>query len=73
MNCCKKKCKKCEKYSEKYIEYKNKYLKVETKNDELIEMIEGLCETQKAIAQYIESQNKRKEKVSGVNIQKKTT
>ncbi len=32
------------------------YLKQETKNDELIEILEKLSETQKTILEYIESQ-----------------
>tara|TARA_R100000734_G_C3271243_1_gene67140 strand:+ start:53 stop:352 length:300 start_codon:yes stop_codon:yes gene_type:complete len=73
-SCSKVKCEKCEKYCEKCRKYKSLYLKQETKNDELIEMIESLCETQKAIAQYIETvKNKENEKVSGVNIKKITT
>lgn len=73
-SCSKVKCEKCEKYCEKCRKYKSLYLKQETKNDELIEMIESLCETQKAIAQYIETvKNKENGKVSGVNIKKITT
>ncbi len=61
MRCCKNKCDKCKKY-------KDRYFKQETKNDELFEMIESLIETQNKLIEYIESQ-----KVSGVNIKKKTT
>ena len=68
MKCCKNKCKTCERYSEKCMEYKKKYLKQETRNDELVEMLESLLETQKKICEYIEN-----EKVSGVNIKKKTS
>lgn len=73
-SCSKAKCEKCEKYCEKCKKYKSLYLKQETRNDELIEMMQRLCETQKAIAQYIETvKNKENEKVSGVNIKKITT
>tara|TARA_R100001509_G_scaffold137225_1_gene91172 strand:+ start:3209 stop:3436 length:228 start_codon:yes stop_codon:yes gene_type:complete len=68
MKCCKNKCKKCERYSEKCMEYKKKYLNQETRNDELVEMLESLIETQKKICEYIEN-----EKVSGVNIKNKTS
>jgi len=68
MNCCKKSCKKCEEYCEKCKKYKTLYIKQETKNDELVEMLESLMETQKQIVEYIESQ-----KVSGVNLKKKTS
>ena len=64
---CTKKCERCKKY-------KDKYLKQETRNDELIEMIESLCETQKAIAQYIETiKNKENKKVVGVKCENKTS
>ena len=59
MKCSKKKCEKCKKY-------KTMYLKQETKNDELIEILEKLSETQKTILEYIESQ-----KVVGVESEKK--
>ncbi len=49
MKCSKKKCERCNKY-------KTLYLKQETKNDELIEILEKLSETQKTILEYIESQ-----------------
>jgi hypothetical protein len=39
-SCTKKSCDRCKKY-------KDKYLKQESKNDELMEMIESLLETQK--------------------------
>lgn len=68
MNCFKNKCERCKKYSDKCHEYRNKYLKQETKNDELMEMIDSLVETQLKIVEYIESK-----KVSGVNIKKITT
>ena len=64
MKCCKNKCKKC-KVNITRIE---KYLKQETRNDELVEMLESLIETQKKICEYIEN-----EKVSGVNIKNKTS
>ncbi len=68
MKCCKKSCKKCEEYCEKCKKYKVLYIKQETKNDELQEMIESLLETQLKIVEYIESK-----KVSGVNLKKKTS
>jgi|TARA_R100000988_G_C3978580_1_gene155578 hypothetical protein len=56
---CSKKCERCKKY-------KSLYLKQETKNDELIEILEKLSETQKIILEYIGSQ-----KVVGVESEKK--
>lgn len=58
---CSKKCDRCKKY-------KDKYLKQETKNDELLEMLESLLETQKKIAEYIENT-----KVFGVKCENKTS
>jgi hypothetical protein len=57
--CSKKPCEKCKKY-------KMKYLKQETKNDELIEIIETLMESQKKIVEFLENK-----KVVGVNLKKK--
>jgi hypothetical protein len=59
--CSKKSCEKCRRYKEKY-------LKQESKNDELVEMIESLLETQKKIVEYLDER-----KVVGVNIKKKTS
>ncbi len=63
--CSNKPCERCRRY-------RDKYLKLETKNDELIEMIESLAETQKKIAEYISNVEESK-KVVGVNIKKKTS
>jgi len=59
--CSKKHCEKCRKY-------RDKYLKQESKNDELIEMIESLLETQKKIIEYLDQ-----EKVVRVNIKNITS
>ena len=59
MKCSKKKCEKCKKY-------KTMFLKQETKNDELVEILDKLTETQYKIWEYIESQ-----KVVGVESEKK--
>lgn len=56
---CYKKCERCKRY-------KTMFLKQQTKNDELIEILEKLSETQKKILEYIESQ-----KVVGVNVKNK--
>jgi len=56
--CTKKSCDRCKKYKEKY-------LKQETRNDELLEMLESLLETQKKIAEYIDNK-----KVVGVKCEK---
>jgi len=55
---CTKKCERCKKYKEKYLQQ-------ETRNDELLEMLESLLETQKKIAEYIENK-----KVVGVECKK---
>lgn len=59
--CSKKSCERCKKY-------KDKYLKQETRNDELLEMLESLLETQKKIAEYIDNK-----KVVGVKCENKTS
>jgi len=56
--CSKKSCERCRKYREKY-------LKEETKNDELLELIQSLLETQNKIIEYIEDK-----KVVGVECKK---
>lgn len=56
--CSKKSCERCRKYREKY-------LKEETKNDELFELIQSLLETQNKIIEYIEEK-----KVVGVKCKK---
>ena len=71
MGCLKNKCERCERYNKKCREYKKSFLKQETKNDELIEMIESIIETQNELLRYIDYLKNKK--VAGVNIKKKTT
>ena len=69
MKCCRKKCERCEKYNDKFKQYKKEILRQETRNDELHDLIYKLLETQKQIVEYLDCQ----EKVSGVNLKKKTS
>ena len=59
--CTKKSCDRCKKY-------KDKYLKQESKNDELMEMLESLLETQKKLIEYLDDR-----KVVRVKCENKTS
>tara|TARA_R100001440_G_scaffold43809_1_gene63544 strand:+ start:3616 stop:3849 length:234 start_codon:yes stop_codon:yes gene_type:complete len=66
--CAKKTCERCEEYGKKCRKYKTLFIKQETKNDELVEMLESLIESQQKIVEYLD-----KLKVVGVDIKKNTS